>query len=215
MKLIDCILDLLFPPRCAVCQKRGVRGICPACEKALPYDDRPVHEGAGYVRCVAPLRYEGKAREALLRFKFRGGRSAAAGFGALVARAAAEHLSGEFDLVTYVPVSQKRLRERGYDQACLIAREAAALWETEPETLLRKVFDNPPQSGLRSREERRGNVLGVYEAVQPEKIRGARILLIDDIFTTGATMGECCRVLRDAGAASVVCAAVAAAQERK
>lgn len=211
--LLEGFLDLLFPPRCAICQRRGVRGICAACEKKLPYDDRPVHEGAGYVKCVAPLRYEGAVRDALLRFKFRGGRSAAIGFGGLVAQAAAEHLSGAFDLVTYVPVSARRKRERGYDQAFLIAREACAHWDTAPVTLLKKVFDNPPQSSLSTREARRGNVLGVYEAVNPEKIRHARILLIDDIFTTGATMAECCRVLRSAGAQSVVCAAAAAREK--
>lgn len=212
-KAAEAFLDLLFPPRCAICARVGVRGICPACEKALPYADRPLHEGAPFGRCVAPLRYDGVVREALLRYKFRGGRSACIGFGQLVARAAAEQFSGEFDLVTYVPVSAQRLRERGYDQSRLLAREAAKCWDTRPLTLLRKIADTPPNSSLRSPEERRGNVLGAYEAADADRIRGARILLVDDILTTGATLGECVRVLTDAGAAGVVCAVAAAAEK--
>ncbi|MBQ1834719.1 MAG: ComF family protein, partial [Oscillospiraceae bacterium] len=102
-------------------------------------------------------------------------------------------------------------RQRGYDQAQRIAVELGKLWDTPPQTLLCKVFDNPPQSGLSSREERKGNVLGVYEPVETAEIQGAKVLLVDDIITTGATLGECVRVLKAAGAQSVVCATVASA----
>ena len=73
----------------------------------------------------------------------------------------------------------------------------------------RKTVHNPAQSGLKEAAARRANVLGVYEAVDPERISGHRILLVDDICTTGATLAECARVLREAGAADVVCAAAA------
>ena len=209
------LLDLLFPPRCAFCRRVGVHGVCADCGKSLPFAAQPLHEDAQYGRCVAPLRYEGAVREALLRFKFRGAQSAAEGFGALLAQAVAEELPGAFDLVTYVPVSDRRRRERGYDQSFLLARETAKHWDAAPVALLRKTFDNPPQSTRSGSAERRGNVLGVYEAADPAAIRGARILLIDDILTTGATLGECVRVLRAAGASDVVCAALAAAELRK
>ena len=86
---------------------------------------------------------------------------------------------------------------------------ACRLWETKPLPLLRKTVHNPAQSGLKEAAARRANVLGVYEAVDPERISGHRILLVDDICTTGATLAECARVLREAGAADVVCAAAA------
>ena len=209
MTVRSVLLDLLFPPRCAVCARVGVHGICEQCETSLPYAEEPLHRGA-YGCCAAPLRYEGAVRDSLLRFKFRGAQSAAEGYGMLVARCAAEYFSGEFDLVTYVPVSAKRKRERGYDQAYLIAREAARLWGTKPVTLLRKLRDNPAQSGLDA-AARRGNVAGVYEAAETALIRGARVLLIDDILTTGSTLSECVRVLKAAGAERVVCACVASA----
>ena len=120
-------------------------------------------------------------------------------------------------MVTWVPVSRRRLRSRGYDQARLLAESACRLWEVRPEQLLQKITDNPAQSGLTEEAARRANVLGVYEAAEPERIQGCRILLVDDICTTGATLAECARTLRDAGAADVmcVCAALARRPEKK
>ena len=204
------LLDLLFPPKCAFCGRVGVRGVCEACERTLPRTELPLREGAGYGKCAVPLKYEGPVREALLRYKFRGGRGAAEGFGLLLGRCVAEELGGAFDAVTYAPVSAKRRAARGYDQAYLLAREAARSWGVKPLTLLRKTRDNPPQSSLDA-AARRGNVVGVYEPCNPEKIIGRHILLIDDILTTGSTLSECARVLRAAGAASVVCACLASA----
>ena len=206
------LLDLFFPPKCPFCGKvLDHAGICPACEKALPWTEEGagVRELSGGVRCAAPLWYEGKVREGLLRFKFQGARAAAGPLGELVARCAAERFSGAFDVVTWVPVSRRRLRSRGYDQARLLAESACRLWEVRPEQLLQKITDNPAQSGLTEEAARRANVLGVYEAAEPERIQGCRILLVDDICTTGATLAECARVLREAGAADVVCAAAA------
>ena len=204
------LLDLFFPPKCAVCGIIGVHGVCAACEKTLPRMDETLREGAGFGRCAVPLRYEGVVREALLRLKFHGAQSVASAFGAILAQCAAEELGGAFDLVTWAPVSDRRRRRRGYDQAQLLAEAAAKVWDTAPVRLLRKKRDNPPQSGLGA-AERRGNVIGVYEAVNTERVRNAHVLLIDDIITTGSTRAECARVLKDAGAADVVCACVASA----
>ena len=206
----DLMLDLFFPPKCAFCGRVGVHGLCAACAKTLPYAERPLREGAGFGKCAAPLRYEGAARESILRFKFRGAQSAAEGYGPLLAQCVAEELGGEFDVVTFAPVSDKRRKTRGYDQAQLLAVETAKAWDIKPLTLLKKTRDNAPQSGLGA-PARRGNVIGVYEATNDEQIKNARILLIDDIITTGSTLSECARVLRDAGAESVVCACLAQA----
>ena len=213
MKTLRSLASLLFPPHCAFCGKVGVQGVCPKCEKLLPYCKTPLHERAEIGACLAPLRYEGIVREALLNYKFHAGQSRCTGFGDVLAQAAAEHFGGQFDLVTYVPVSKKRKQERGYDQSYLLARETCRHWSVAPETLLQKTKDNAAQSSLSSREERQKNVSGVYAAVNEEKIKGARILLIDDILTTGATLREAARVLRAAGAESVICATLASADE--
>ncbi|MGM9619550.1 MAG: ComF family protein [Oscillospiraceae bacterium] len=215
-KLGKRVLDLLFPPKCVFCGVLTEGGaVCPDCERSLPFTgEKALRHGAGYGCCCAPLYYEDKARESLLRFKFSGCDHYAECYGELMARCAALELSGRFDLVTWVPVSAKRRRQRGYDQAELLAKSMCRLWETEPVRTLRKTRDNPPQSGIAAPEERRANVLGVYEAVEPERFGGRRLLLVDDILTTGSTLAEAARTLRLAGAAEVVCAALAMSAER-
>ena len=133
----------------------------------------------------------------------------------MLTRCAAEQFSGEFDTVTWVPVSRKRLKKRGYDQSRLLAEAACRHWDTKPVQLLVKVQDNPAQSGLQGEAARRANVLGVYDPMDLETIRDRHVLLIDDIHTTGATLAECARVLRDNGAASVLCLMAARTPNRE
>lgn len=214
MKLLEALLNLLFPPKCPFCGKiQETTGICPNCEKDLPWipGAEVLREGPGGLRCAGAVWYEKAVRDALLRLKFQGASEIAEPLGELVARCAAEQFGGEFDTVTWVPVSRKRLRRRGYDQAELLARSACRLWETQPVRLLEKTADNPAQSGIRDAAARRANVLGVYEAVGD--VTGKRVLLIDDICTSGATLTECVRVLENAGAERVVCVAAALARK--
>ena len=184
MSLLSALLDLIFPAKCPFCGRVLDRpGICDTCRGELPWTEGAdaLRRGPGGFLCAAPLWYQGLAREGLHRFKFRGMSSAAATLGELIAGCAAEHFSGAFDTVTWVPVSPRRLRQRGYDQARLLAESACRLWETKPLPLLRKTVHNPAQSGLKEAAARRANVLGVYEAVDPELISGHLILLVDDI----------------------------------
>ena len=208
------LLDLLFPPRCPFCRRLLTERhalLCPDCQRTLPWleGDSARRTGEFFGVCVSPLASRGPVREAVHRYKFSGSRSYARPFGQLMAQCVRDQLDGRFDCVTWAPLSARRLRQRGYDQARLLAESACRLWETKPLPLLRKTVHNPAQSGLKEAAARRANVLGVYEAVDPERISGHRILLVDDICTTGATLAECARVLREAGAADVVCAAAA------
>ena len=210
MKFTDTLLDLLFPPKCPFCRKvQDAPGMCPACEKSLPRADEAcgLRTLRGGLLCTAPLWYENSVREAIRRFKFHGGVSAAKPLGEFIAQAAAERFSGGFDTVTWVPVSAKRLRQRGYDQSRLLAENACGLWGVEPEPLLRKVRDNPAQSSLDSAEDRWRNTRGVYAAAGEPA--GKRILLIDDVCSTGSTLVSAAETLLAAGAAGVVCAAAA------
>ena len=209
------MVDFLFPPKCPFCRRvtEGQR-VCPKCEKALPWTEGKDREQvlSGGLRCASPLWYEDLAREGILRFKFHGGAGAEV-LGALLADCAAERYSGEFDLVTWVPVSKQRLKKRGFDQSRMLCASLCVDWHTEPQETLRKVRDNPAQSGIGDPAERRANVLGAYEPVDPDAIAGKRFLLIDDIITTGATLTECVRVLKAAGAADVVCLTLAMARD--
>ena len=212
MNVFGVVLDLLFPPKCPFC-RCVVDGaaVCATCEKSLPWTkgEEGLYTGADELFCAAPLFYEGTVRDALLRLKFHGADHLAQPLGELLAQCAAERFSGEFDAVTWVPVGPKRLKKRGYDQASLLAESACRLWETAPELLLVKIGDNPAQSGLADAAARRANVLGMYQIAPGAWVAGRRILLIDDICTTGSTLTECVRTLRNGGAERVVCAAVA------
>lgn len=208
-------LNFLFPRKCPFCNRHigGRDLICGDCEKTLPYTGDRARRQVSGLRVAAPLYYEDAVRRALLDFKFKGRMGGLPCFGSLMARCAAEEFGGEFDAITWVPVSRKRLRRRGFDQARYLAGSLCVEWHVEPQETLRKTTDNPAQSGLDDAGARRANVLGVYEAVRPENIAGKRFLLIDDICTTGATLSEAARVLRQAGAADVVGLTLAISRE--
>lgn len=213
----DFLLDLLFPPKCVFCGKlleRGQKELCPRCQSELPWLEGAAAEQTGefFSLCVTPLRYEEKVRDSIRRYKFNGRQGYHKAYGRLVGQCVHDHLAGRYDLITWVPLSDKRRRERGYDQAFLLASAAALeLGDVAVETL-RKTRHNPAQSGLEGAAQRRANVLGAYLPVDPELVAGKRVLLVDDVVTTGATLSECARVLRSMGASDVVCAALARAR---
>lgn len=197
--------DFLFPPRCLLCGAHTAPGeaLCEACGKALP--ERPMERrfrltgdrGEEFV-IWAPFVYEGGCRENIHRMKFQGQKALAGPFGRVMA-AAAEG-SGPFDGVAWVPLSPAGKKKRGYDQSRLLAKSAAKALGLPLLPLLRKVRDTAVQHEL-PRQERLVNVKGAYEAGSGSK--GKRILLIDDIVTTGATMVECALALYRAGAQEV------------
>ena len=212
-KITDNLLGVFFPRKCPFCGKlTGKTLLCETCGAALPRCEE-VRQGADFGRCTAPLYYEGQVRDAILAFKFKAKLGGLDAFGRLMAQTAAERYSGEFDAITWVPVSKKRLKKRGFDQARYLTASMCVDWHVAPLETLRKTADNPPQSGLEDAAARRANVLGVYKAVSPEQFAGKRLLLVDDICTTGATLGECARVLKVAGAADVMCLTLAMVRE--
>jgi len=203
--LIRTLLDLLFPPRCILCHEFLPHSREPVCDDCAAYVlSRPVCLRQGRVPCLAPLPYEGRVRQSLKRYKFQGRSFYAETYGAWLAAALGRNPDLLPDMICWVPVSRKRKRRRGYDQAELLARSVARELQIPVCACLKKLRDNPPQSGISSRQQRRKNVMGVYAPLQPERFSGKRLLLVDDILTTGATMEECGRVLRRAGAADVM-----------
>lgn len=213
MKLLDRILDLLYPPRCAFCRRLlpdGVRGVCAFCEKKLPYvpADAQIRSLKNIEKCIVPLYYEGSVRESLHRYKFSSMTAYADIYSEFMGKCIDEN-GISCDIITWIPLSRRRLRKRGYDQAELLARLIAKRHGFDCVRLLKKLRDNPPQSGTGSPEKRRANVKGIYSCIKPQLVQGKTILLIDDIVTTGATLSEAAGVLKKAGAAGVYCAAVA------
>ena len=211
--IFEKLLDLLFPPRCPFCRtilKDHEKTICARCARELPWTagEAQKQKLRHVEACVSPLFYEGDVRRSLLRYKFGGMSLYAPKYARLMEKCISENAM-DFDLIAWVPVSRKRLKKRGYDQAMLLAQELSASLRIPCPQLLVKTADNPPQSVTGSAEKRRSNVSGVYRVVDPFLIKDQNVLIVDDIVTTGATLNECARVLKAAGAKKIYAAALA------
>ncbi len=213
-KLAAFLLDLLYPPKCCFCGKLSAEGICPACQKKLPYtQEQSCRQRFPYVKsCVSPLYYEGEVRASMLRYKFHGLSAYGETYGRLMAKAIDE-IGFSCDIITWVPLSRQRKRKRGYDQAEILASELAAYCDLPCMPLLKKIRNNPAQSGSGNAAKRKANVSGCYSAVNEQLMQGKSVLLVDDVVTTGATLSECARVLRQAGCDAVYAAALARSKE--
>lgn len=209
------MMSLLFPRKCILCRRllrREELDLCGDCRR----NTDPYASGERKFKFLDSMTavwyYEENVRRSIVRYKFYGARYLAANFGRLIAmRVLQEEL--EFDLITWVPVSRWRKFRRGFDQVELLARAVGRELGHGPVRCLRKIRNNKKQSTLRDAAERRANVLGVYRVTDPELVANKKILLLDDVLTTGATAGECARVLLTAGAKEVHCAVLAAARK--
>lgn len=212
MNLTDRLYRLLFPPKCVLCKTLLADQETDLCRKCRTetVDFPPTNIKLPYLAGWTALwYYEGNVRSSILRFKFHNARSYAEIYGRLLAMKLLREYP-EFDILTWVPISRSRRWRRGYDQVLLIAQSLGAQLDKAPVRTLKKLRNNPPQSSIGEASKRRANVLGVYCALDPSQLIGKRILLLDDIMTTGATAGECARILLSAGAKEVFCATVAA-----
>lgn len=227
--LLQPLLDLLFPPFCASCEAplgdgrqdplcgscwNGILPItspwCPAC--GFPY---PVGTGAflcerchrrppPYAYARAAAYYCDPLRTAIHALKYRGKTALATPLGRFMAEAGQRHLTlHEVHGLVPVPLHPTRLTERGFNQAALLARELGRRWRIPVlASLLRRVIPTQPQSEL-TEIARRRNVRGAFAVWRPVAVKGRHVLLVDDIFTTGATAAECARALLEAGAETV------------
>jgi ComF family protein len=207
------LLRLLYPPKCVYCcnllsKDRFEAGICADCEAHLPrvspVDLRWV-EGA---LCLSPFWYRDGIRDSIRRYKFSGRSCYRRIYGRELRSYLLQAGLEAPDYVTWAPLSRKRLHQRGYDQGKLLAQEAAWLYGKQPLSLLAKVRNTKAQSSL-SAAQRQENVLGAYAYTGSCSLAGKRVLLVDDVVTTGATLGACVQLLYQAGAEEVVCLTLA------
>ncbi len=207
MKILDLIAHLLYPWKCVFCESvLKDTDICRECEEKLPYTvgDSAMQKFPFIDKCVSPLYYKDKVRASVHRYKFGGCSAYSRRYAALMSDCVENNLDcRSIDVISWIPLSKKRLRQRGYDQARLLAEEIAAKTGLPCRQLLQKVKNNSAQSLTRDAKQRRKNVAGVYALDDGADVSGLRILLVDDVVTTGATMSEAARILRKAGAKSV------------
>jgi ComF family protein len=232
LRIVRGILSHLFPAACSYCRSRidssPVPHLCGDCWSDLAPVSGPVCPGCGrpfgspealnaspehlcgscvkdpphFDQALAAGLFEGPLREAVHLYKYRPARSLGRPLAAWMT-AQVRMISG-LDQVMPVPLHRRRLRQRGFNQALLLANGVADVFG------LRLVYDNlhrvrntRPQVEL-SGEERARNVRNAFRLDRPAEVEGKRILLVDDVFTSGATMNECARVLKEEGAENVI-----------
>lgn len=220
-------LDLLLPPLCLACRAPVARqgGLCAGCWGAIHFLAAPSCQRCGepfaeavasgaicgvcaqepppYDRARAVFRYDEHSKGLVLSFKHADRPGLARYFAPWMARAAGELLTGA-DLLAPVPLHRWRLLHRRYNQAALLAQGLARRSGVRciPD-LLRRTRHTPSQRAL-GREARERNLKGAIELAKTAAlVAGKSVLLVDDVLTTGATLGECVRVLRAAGASRV------------
>lgn len=199
-----------FCKNCAPFIKRVSRPTCKACgrsKKRCPTQRKNMN----YDFICAPFYYRGAIREGLRRFKF-GNRQSSADFFAnqMASFLSKEHPDEVFDYITYVPMTKTQLKERGFNQSQLLAEKLAKILNVECRSdILIKLYDIEPQHNLKAMY-RQGNVAGVFDVENKEIIKGKNILIVDDIKTTGYTLNECAKMLRqyDADTVGCICTAI-------
>jgi ComF family protein len=205
----DCLggFSKLGSPLCPICGNPFRSGIeedhlCEECLRKRPFFDK----------ILAPYLYEGRIMDAVHQFKYQGKTHIAKALGPLLASYSQKRIPEERDLLVMpVPLHRKRLRERGFNQSLLLARQVAPRLGAAVDSLsLCRIRDTQVQMGLK-KQDRRRNVRRAFECIDPKAVRGKTVLLVDDVATTGSTLNECARVLKRAGCRKVLCLVVARA----
>ena len=231
MKKRNFIIKLLYPQRCKYCNIviDIRREICHTCENTLQKIEGDIcklcgkkandcncgHKKHFYKYICAPFYYDGAASRSIWRFKFRNQTKLSKVFAEDMANCFDTYYKGyDFDLCTFVPSSKESLKERGYNQAELLARDFSEITDIPCEEILLKTRETKIQHDLLS-VERSGNLAGAIELKDRIDLENKRILLIDDIKTTGSTIDECTRILLFSGAQNVYCITALGASQTK
>lgn len=236
-KIGNALLDLALPPRCHLCRcfipAAGPLHLCPACYDKLPQlaspccsicgqpfdgagDDHPcgacLQQPPPWEAARAALLYEGGSRDLIHAFKYRHRFHLRRPLALLTAELLNDFaIASKADLLAPVPLHPRRLRQRGFNQSLLLAELLATQWQLplHRQLLLRTRYTTS-QTEL-SAEQRASNLRGAFSVAGQSLVKEKRVLLVDDVFTTGATLAECSRCLLQAGAAAVLCVTVARA----
>lgn len=226
MKITDLLAGILFPPRCVVCRRPLPRDrmICPDCERYINHPDPSRSRCAVcflpqkecvcgkklyYDKLAAPFLGSTPAKQSVYDMKFRQKLDLVKPLAHFMKLALDERdMTDGTDLITYIPMSRGRRFQKGFDHAEELAKALAKLTGLPCEALLERYQKTPLQHSMKKRIMRSGNLLGVYEPVRErlQDIDSRRILLVDDITTTGATFNEAAKTLMIFGAEKVSCA---------
>ena len=214
------ILSIFFPKRCPFCGEVIATNevICKNCEKKINVkaikNTLTTRSGRRFL-CIAPFAYVEPIRSAIHDYKFRGAKSFAVPFGRYISDVLSEVVDiTKVDLITSVPLHKARKRERGFNQSEIFAREISRITGIKYVETLKKVKNNKIQHELRL-DQRAENVKNVYAVLDKTLVEEKRIIICDDILTTGNTMAECANMLFKSGAKEVIGATIANVENRR
>lgn len=198
-------INLIYPNVCGICDKICREDICKKCEiklnEILDWKTN-IYKNRYYKKHSYLFKYNGIIREKIIDYKFNDKPYIYKSFAQFILKNKKIHdFFTDYDIIIPVPIHRKRNKLRGYNQSALIAKEIAnniCTVKFENKCLI-KCKNNKMQSSLNS-FEREKNVIGVYKINKKEEIENKRILLFDDIFTTGNTVNECAKLLKNANA---------------
>ena len=211
MSAIRKIISFFYTERCPFCGApiEAEEIACDKCLRMLAEKQHPIIRGAKGYRCISSFVYDGKVRRMLIRVKFHERTQHIPQIAAILAKDIRACYSEEhFDLITTVPMHQKDLRIRGYDQCEKLSKELSKLLDIPYLPTLKKIKRTKKQHKLTYRE-RSKNLSGAFALIDKDVVKDKRILIIDDIVTSGYTLGNCCKVLSKAKPALICCATVA------
>ncbi len=212
------MIRMIFPPKCVLCQRllnKEETDLCHDCRTNTESFSRGKNTIPFVAHWTALWYYKDDVRKSIQRFKFGRRRHYVDTYGKMLALKLSDSVGADADILSWVPVSPLRKFKRGYDQSQLLAHSVGKLLDLPVAAVLRKRRHTPPQSSITGTAQRRANVMGAYRVIDPKAVAGKRILLLDDVVTTGATASECAKMLLTAGAKEVYLAAVAAASHDK
>ncbi len=210
-KLTTFLLDLLYPPKCVYCNcalPSSNQHACEICKQTKPFlqnSTRPL-TGEYFHSCYSVAWYSGNIRKAMIAYKFQRKRYYVSSFSIALSECISHHYTNHFDVITWVPASKKTVKSRTYDQSYLLAMSISKKLKTPILNTIKTSDDKIPQSSLTHSEERTSNIKTMFSLLPTVNLDNKRVLLIDDIVTTGATLNEIARIYKNAGAAEVICA---------
>lgn len=212
-KTLHKILCIFLPDRCPFCDCLIENGklCCNECEKKLSKTTYKKPAKGGFP-CISSSPYTDSFAEAVKRFKFRNRRQYAYSLATIMAKSiVTEYSEIQFDYITYVPMHRLKQRERGYNQSKILAERLSNILHIPLADTIVKIRNNRPQHTIGNPSEREQNVKGAFRVIDKNNVKGKRILLVDDIITTGNTLGECARILQNSNAESIHCVTFAVA----
>lgn len=207
--ILEQILNLFYPPVCGICGKLNQNFLCQKCNNTLKnqakFNVENFQKKEKYFKELLYIfKYEGIIRKTILKYKFQEESYLYKTFvNFILKNQKFFEFIKSYDTIVPVPISKKRYKERGYNQSYLIAKEISKKTKLELQDRCIIKSKNVIEQSKLNKEEREKNIKDVYEIIDKETLQNKRIILVDDIYTTGNTVNECCRILQKAQPKSI------------